>query len=53
MFVALLTVPLLYERHEDRVDAYAEKATVKLKKQISALDEKVLHKLPNITLKQR
>ncbi|XP_027126936.1 reticulon-like protein B5 [Coffea arabica] len=53
MFVALLTVPLLYEKHEDRVDAYAEKATVKLKKQISALDEKVLHKLPNITLKQR
>ncbi|CAI9107199.1 OLC1v1006503C1 [Oldenlandia corymbosa var. corymbosa] len=50
--VAMLTVPLLYEKHEDRVDAYAQQATVKLKKQYSLLDEKVLQKLPNIAPKQ-
>lgn len=50
--MVLLTVPLLYEKHEDQVDAYAEKATVKLKKQYSVLDEKLLQKLPSFVLKQ-
>ncbi|KAI5679832.1 hypothetical protein M9H77_01059 [Catharanthus roseus] len=46
MFVTALTVPMLYEKHEDQVDAYAEKAKVQLKRQYSMLDEKVLQRLP-------
>ncbi|KAL2470844.1 Reticulon-like protein B5 [Abeliophyllum distichum] len=48
IFVMLLTMPLLYEKHEDRVDSYAQKATAKLKRQYSTLDEKVLQKLPKV-----
>lgn len=44
----ILTLPMLYEKHEDQVDAYAQKAKVQLKRQYSVLDEKVLQKLPNI-----
>ncbi|KAL3828997.1 hypothetical protein ACJIZ3_017799 [Penstemon smallii] len=48
LFVMLLTMPLLYEKHEDQVDAYALKAKAKLKRQYSTLDEKVIKKIPNI-----
>ncbi|KAK4483039.1 hypothetical protein RD792_010215 [Penstemon davidsonii] len=48
LFVMLLTMPLLYEKHEDQVDAYALKAKAKLKRQYSTLDEMVIKKLPNI-----
>lgn len=48
IFVMLLTMPLLYEKHEDRVDSYAQKATIKLQRQYSKLDEKVLQKLPKV-----
>ncbi|GKV20749.1 hypothetical protein SLEP1_g30830 [Rubroshorea leprosula] len=45
-FVMLLTVPVLYEKHEDTVDAYARKGLVELKKQYAILDEKLLRKIP-------
>ncbi|KAL2238450.1 UNVERIFIED_CONTAM: Reticulon-like protein B1 [Sesamum indicum] len=50
IFVMILTMPLLYERHEDQVDSYALKAKSKLQKQYSKLDEKVLQKLPKVPL---
>lgn len=48
IFVMLLTVPLLYEMNEDKVDTYAEKATGELKKRYNALDDRVLRKIPKI-----
>lgn len=48
VFVMLLTMPLLYEKHEDQVDSCARTATAKLKRQYSKLDEKVLQKLPKV-----
>ncbi|EYU36885.1 hypothetical protein ABFS82_14G062400 [Erythranthe guttata] len=48
IFVTILTMPPLYEKHEDQVDSYAQKAKAKLKRQYSTLDEKVLQKLPKV-----
>ncbi|KAL8525894.1 hypothetical protein ACS0TY_015212 [Phlomoides rotata] len=48
IFVMILTMPPLYEKHEDQVDSYALKTKAKLKKQYSKLDEKVLQKLPKV-----
>lgn len=48
VFVMVLTLPLLYEMHEDQVDSYAELATVELKKHYSVLDDKVIRKLPKV-----
>ncbi|CAN1312634.1 Reticulon-like protein B1 [Linum perenne] len=39
-------VPLVYEKNEDVVDNYAEKAWIEIKKQYAVLDDKYLHKLP-------
>ncbi|XP_047966831.1 reticulon-like protein B5 [Salvia hispanica] len=46
--VLILTMPPLYEKHEDQVDSYALKAKARLKRQYSKLDEKVLQKLPKV-----
>ncbi|CAN1312633.1 Reticulon-like protein B1 [Linum perenne] len=46
VFVMVLTVPLVYEKNEDVVDNYAEKAWIEIKKQYAVLDDKYLHKLP-------
>ncbi|GER28145.1 reticulon-like protein [Striga asiatica] len=48
IFVMILTMPSLYEKHEDQVDNYALKAKAQLNKQYSQLDEKVLQKLPKV-----
>lgn len=48
VFVVVLSVPLIYEKHEDRVDTYARKAKSKLQRQYSSFDEKVLKKLPKV-----
>ncbi|CAN4126483.1 unnamed protein product [Withania somnifera] len=48
LFVMLLTLPWFYEKHEDQVDTYAQKAKKELKRQYSHLDEKVLQKLPKV-----
>ena len=32
VFVALYTVPVLYEKYEDKIDAFGEKAEIELKK---------------------
>ncbi|XP_022849695.1 reticulon-like protein B2 [Olea europaea var. sylvestris] len=44
--VLLCTVPVLYEKYEDKVDSFAEKAMVKLKKMYAVLDDRVLSKIP-------
>ncbi|XP_043703683.1 reticulon-like protein B5 [Telopea speciosissima] len=46
VFVLLHAVPVLYEKHEDQVDTFAEKAVVEIYKQYAVLDAKVLQKLP-------
>ncbi|KAJ0265610.1 Reticulon-like protein B4 [Hirschfeldia incana] len=43
--VLLFTVPVLYEKYEDKVDAFGEKAMKEIKKQYAVLDEKVLSKV--------
>lgn len=42
----LLSLPVMYEKHEDVVDEYAEKALIEIKKQYVVLDAMVLQKLP-------
>ncbi|KAF5194440.1 Reticulon-like protein b1 [Thalictrum thalictroides] len=45
-FVLLHTVPVLYEKYEDQVDTFAEKAMHEIKKQYAVFDAKVLSKIP-------
>ncbi|XP_011080892.1 reticulon-like protein B2 [Sesamum indicum] len=49
----LFTVPFLYEKNEDQVDCYAEKAIAELKKQYAVFDAKVLSKIPRGPLKDK
>ncbi|KAF9602547.1 hypothetical protein IFM89_029846 [Coptis chinensis] len=53
VFVLLHTVPVLYEKYEDQVDAFAEKATHEIKKQYVVFDAKVLSKIPRGPLKDK
>jgi hypothetical protein len=53
VFVVLHTVPVLYEKYDDKIDAYAEKAMIEIKKQYAVLDEKVLSKIPKGPLKHK
>lgn len=52
-FVLLHTVPLFYEKYEDQVDSFAEKAMVEIRKLYAVLDEKVLSKVPRGPLKDK
>lgn len=45
-FVLLHTVPVIYEKYDDKVDAYSEKAWIEIKKQYAVFDAKVLSKIP-------
>ncbi|KAI4340901.1 hypothetical protein MLD38_025695 [Melastoma candidum] len=44
--ILLFTVPVFYEKYEDQVDNFAEKAMDEIKKQYAVLDDKVLSKIP-------
>lgn len=46
VFVLLHTVPVLYEKYEDQVDKFAEKASIEFKKQYAVFDARVLSKIP-------
>ncbi|KAG5004947.1 hypothetical protein JHK82_028971 [Glycine max] len=46
VFVSLFTLPLLYEKYEDQVDALGEKAMIEIKKQYAVFDAKVLSQIP-------
>ncbi|KAE7999429.1 hypothetical protein FH972_003862 [Carpinus fangiana] len=50
-FILLHTMPVLYEKYEDKVDPFAEKAMFELKKQYVVFDAKVLSKIPRGPLK--
>ncbi|EEF50599.1 reticulon-like protein B5 [Ricinus communis] len=52
-FVLLHTVPVLYEKYEDKVDPFAEKAMIEIKKQYAMFDAKVLSKIPVGALKAK
>ncbi|XP_027340140.1 reticulon-like protein B2 [Abrus precatorius] len=52
-FVLLHTVPVLYEKYEDRVDSFGEKALAEIKKQYAVFDAKVLSKIPRGPLKDK
>lgn len=42
----LHTVPVLYEKYDDRVDSFAEKVVAELEKQYAVFHAKVLSKVP-------
>ncbi|KAI8546266.1 hypothetical protein RHMOL_Rhmol07G0103600 [Rhododendron molle] len=52
-FFLLHTVPVLYEKYEDQVDDFSEKATIEIKKRYAVFDEKVLSKIPRGPLKDK
>ncbi|XP_013633640.1 PREDICTED: reticulon-like protein B5 [Brassica oleracea var. oleracea] len=52
-FVLLHTVPMIYEKHEDKVDPFAEKAFKELHKHYLVFDEKVVSKIPIASLKAK
>ncbi|KAL1809438.1 hypothetical protein DCAR_0728975 [Daucus carota subsp. sativus] len=52
-FVLLHTVPVLYEKYEDKIDPLAEKAMIEIKKQYAVFDAKVLSKIPRGTVKDK
>uniref|UniRef100_M0ZGC0 24 kDa seed maturation protein n=1 Tax=Solanum tuberosum TaxID=4113 RepID=M0ZGC0_SOLTU len=52
-FVLLHTIPVLYEKYEDKVDPLAEKAMHEIKKQYAVFDAKVLSKIPRGPLKDK
>ncbi|KAL8138476.1 hypothetical protein V2J09_004477 [Rumex salicifolius] len=53
IFVVLHTVPFLYEKHEDKVDSFAERAAVEVKKQYVVVNDKYLSKLPKVPLNKK
>lgn len=46
VFVLLHTVPFLYEKYDDKIDAVAEKAKHEFRKQYAVVDQKILSKIP-------
>lgn len=46
VFVLLHTVPVLYEKYDDKIDAVAEKAMHEIRKQYAVIDHKILSKIP-------
>ncbi|KAJ8748939.1 hypothetical protein K2173_013376 [Erythroxylum novogranatense] len=52
-FVLLHTVPLVYEKYEHKIDPFAEKAMIELRKLYVVFDAKVLSKIPVAPLKAK
>lgn len=46
IFILLHTVPVLYEKYDDKVDALAEKWTMEIKKVFATLEDKLSSKIP-------
>lgn len=46
LVVVLFTVPVAYDKYEDKIDPLAEKAWIEIKKQYAVFDAKVLCKIP-------
>ncbi|CAL9091934.1 unnamed protein product [Musa textilis] len=52
-FMTLLTVPVLYEKYEDKIDASAEKAMTAIKQQYAVFDAKVVSMIRRGPLKAK
>ncbi|GKD31831.1 reticulon-like protein B1, partial [Tanacetum coccineum] len=52
MVVLLFSVPVAYEKYEDKIDPLAERAWIEIKKQYTVLDAKVLCKIANLKRKK-
>lgn len=55
-YISLLllhTIPVLYEKYEDKIDAFVEKAEAEIKNQYAVFDVKVLSKIPKGLLKEK
>lgn len=52
-FVLLHTVPVIYEKYDVQIDAFAEKALIEFKKQYAVFDAKVLSKIPKGPVKEK
>nr|GMC91191.1 reticulon-like protein B5 [Ipomoea batatas] len=52
-FVLMHTVPVLYEKYEDKVDPFSENTIWEIKKQYAVFDAKVLSKIPRGPLKDK
>ncbi|MBA0617387.1 hypothetical protein Godav_026840 [Gossypium davidsonii] len=52
-FLLLHMVPVFYEKYEEKVDLFAEKAMVEIKKQYAVFNVKVLSKIPIGPLKTK
>ncbi|PRQ60280.1 hypothetical protein RchiOBHm_Chr1g0379491 [Rosa chinensis] len=52
-FVLLHTVPVIYEKHDVQIDAFAEKAWIEIKKQYAVFDANVLSKIPKGPVKEK
>ena len=46
-------MPVLYEKYENQVDSFGEKAFGEIKKQYAVFDAKVLSKIPKGPLKDK
>ncbi|XP_071692237.1 reticulon-like protein B2 [Rutidosis leptorrhynchoides] len=46
LVVLLFSVPVIYEKYEDKIDPLAEKVWIEIKKQYTVFDAKVLSKIP-------
>ncbi|KAI4370118.1 hypothetical protein MLD38_018499 [Melastoma candidum] len=53
VFVILHSVPVLYEKHGDKVDPFAEKAMIEMRKHYAVIDAKLLSKIPVGPLKEK
>lgn len=51
--MTLLTVPVLYEKYEGKIDASAEKAITRIKQQYAVFDAKVLSMIRRGPLKAK
>ena len=52
-FILLHSVPVLYEKFEDKIDPLAEKAMIEIKKQYAVFNAKVMSKIPLAALKAK
>ncbi|XP_065869042.1 reticulon-like protein B1 [Euphorbia lathyris] len=55
-YIALLllhTLPVAYEKHEDKVDSLSEKAWIEIKKRYALFDAKVLSQIPKGPLREK
>ena len=53
VFVLLHTLPVIYEKYDDQIDAFGEKAWIEIKKQYAVFDAKVLSKIPKGPVKEK